>query len=91
MSNDDRLDTLAMFDAAAALPEQIEAAVTAAEAVQGLPAGDSVDNVLVLGMGGSGFTGDLLQDALPEDLDKGITSRIADHLQQIPALVHRHR
>jgi glucose/mannose-6-phosphate isomerase len=61
MSNDDRLDTLAMFDAAAALPEQIEAAVTAAEAVQGLPAGDSVDNVLVLGMGGSGVSGDLLQ------------------------------
>lgn len=56
-----RLDTLGMFDAAAGLPEQIEVAVAAAEDVNGLPDGDSVDNVLVLGMGGSGVTGELLQ------------------------------
>ena len=58
----ERLDTLRMFDAAAALPEQITAAVGAAEGVEGLPAGDTVDNVLVLGMGGSGVTGDLVQN-----------------------------
>jgi glucose/mannose-6-phosphate isomerase len=56
-----RLDTLGMFDAAAGLPEQIEVAVAAAQDANGLPDGDSVDNVLVLGMGGSGVTGELLQ------------------------------
>lgn len=57
----ERLDTLGMFEAAGALPEQIEAAVEAANGVVGLPDGDAIDNVLVLGMGGSGVTGELLQ------------------------------
>ena len=61
MSDSDRLDSLGMFDAAAALPAQITAAVAAAEGVSGLPSGDAIDNVLVLGMGGSGVTGELLQ------------------------------
>ena len=56
----DRLDTLGMFDAAAALPEQIDTAVEGAQALVGLPDGDDIDNVLVLGMGGSGVAGDLL-------------------------------
>jgi glucose/mannose-6-phosphate isomerase len=61
MTVPDRLDTLGMFEAAAALPEQIEAAVATAQSVEGLPSGDDIDNVLVLGMGGSGVSGDLLQ------------------------------
>ena len=54
------VDTLDMFGAAAALPEQIEAAIERAHAVEGLPDGEQIDNVLVLGMGGSGVSGDLL-------------------------------
>lgn len=55
-----RLDTLGMFDAAAALPEQVEAGAAAAADVGPLPAMEEVENVLVLGMGGSGIAGDLL-------------------------------
>jgi glucose/mannose-6-phosphate isomerase len=61
MTPAERLDTLGMFEAAATLPEQIEAGVVAAREVDGLPDGDAVDNVLVMGMGGSGITGELLQ------------------------------
>ena len=55
------LDTLGMFDAAYALPEQVETAAAAlASGVDGLPAADEISNVLVLGMGGSGISGDVL-------------------------------
>jgi glucose/mannose-6-phosphate isomerase len=54
------LDTLGMFDATAALPEQLEVAVAGARQVEGLPAHDDIENVVVLGMGGSGIAGDLL-------------------------------
>ncbi|MET0883738.1 MAG: bifunctional phosphoglucose/phosphomannose isomerase, partial [Acidimicrobiales bacterium] len=56
----DRVDSLGMFATAAAFPEQIEEAVAAAHQVEGLPDGTQIDNVLVLGMGGSGVAGDLL-------------------------------
>lgn len=55
-----RLDSLGLFDAAAALPEQIEAAVAHAAEVGGLPDHDDIENVVVLGMGGSGIAGDIL-------------------------------
>ena len=54
------IDSLGMFAAVASLPEQIEDAIERAHAVEGLPDGDQIDNVLVLGMGGSGVSGDLL-------------------------------
>ncbi len=54
------LDTLSFFDATAGLPEQVEAAASAADAVSGLPPLEDLENVLVLGMGGSGIAGDLL-------------------------------
>jgi glucose/mannose-6-phosphate isomerase len=54
------LDTLGMFDAAAGLPEQVEAAARDAARVPGLPAREAVENVVVLGMGGSGIAGDLV-------------------------------
>jgi glucose/mannose-6-phosphate isomerase len=60
-SGENRLDTLGIFDAAASLPEQMETAIEAAKSVHGLPSGGEIDNVLVLGMGGSGVTGELLQ------------------------------
>ena len=54
------IDSLGMFEAAAAVPEQIETAIATAHAAEGLPDGAQIDNVLVLGMGGSGVSGDLL-------------------------------
>ncbi len=51
-----------MFQATAGLPEQVEAAARAAAGVEidGLPPRDKVENVVVLGMGGSGIAGDVL-------------------------------
>jgi len=54
------IDTLGMFAAAAAFPEQVEAAVEVGRAVEGLPDGDGIANVVILGMGGSGIAGDAI-------------------------------
>lgn len=54
------LDSLGMFDAAAGLPEQVEAAADAARGLRGLPDRAYVENIVVLGMGGSGIAGDVL-------------------------------
>jgi glucose/mannose-6-phosphate isomerase len=54
------LDTLDMFGTAARFPEQVEAAAARARGVGGLPPRDAIDNVVVLGMGGSGVAGDVL-------------------------------
>jgi glucose/mannose-6-phosphate isomerase len=70
------LDTLGMFDAAVGLPEQIERAADAARAVDGLPDHDDVENVVVLGMGGSGIAGDLL-------------TVVAGPFMPVPVVVHK--
>ena len=57
---EDVLDSLDMFGVTARFPEQVAQAATVAAAVEGLPSADEVDNVLVLGMGGSGIAGDVL-------------------------------
>jgi glucose/mannose-6-phosphate isomerase len=54
------LDTLGMFELAESLPEQVEAAASAARHLEGLPAGSDVEQIVVLGMGGSGIAGDVL-------------------------------
>lgn len=56
------LDTWSMLEATAGLAEQIEVAVETASGVDlsALPPRDQIENVLVLGMGGSGVSGDLL-------------------------------
>jgi glucose/mannose-6-phosphate isomerase len=54
------LDSLDMWSATAGLPEQVEAAVSAARGLTALPQHDQVENVVVLGMGGSGIAGDVL-------------------------------
>jgi glucose/mannose-6-phosphate isomerase len=54
------LDTMGMFDATAALPEQVAEAAERAQGLAGLPHRDLIENVVVLGMGGSGVAGDLL-------------------------------
>lgn len=55
-----RLDTLGMFDAAAGLPEQVEAAVAVGRHAEHLPDHDAIANVLIVGMGGSGIAGDVI-------------------------------
>jgi glucose/mannose-6-phosphate isomerase len=55
------VDTEGVFEATAALPEQIEAAVGAADAVSGRVAElRPVQQIVVFGMGGSGIAGDIL-------------------------------
>jgi len=54
------IDTLGMFEATAGLPEQVADAVSIGMEVEGLPSGESVANILVVGMGGSGIAGDVL-------------------------------
>ncbi len=56
----DRLDSLGMFAVTAGLPEQVESAVGFATGLEGLPHHDDIENVVVMGMGGSGIAGDLL-------------------------------
>lgn len=59
-SRQGNLDTQGMFDAAASFPEQVEAAAEGARHVDGLPARETIEHVVVLGMGGSGVAGDIL-------------------------------
>jgi glucose/mannose-6-phosphate isomerase len=72
----DVLDTLGMFAAAADLPEQVVAAAEAAAGVDGLPDHDDIENVVVLGMGGSGVAGDILPV-------------IAGPFMPVPVVVHK--
>jgi glucose/mannose-6-phosphate isomerase len=73
----DILDTLGMFDAAAALPEQVvNAAATASQVDGALPTHDDIENVVVLGMGGSGIGGDVVRE-------------IAGPFMPVPVVVHK--
>lgn len=54
------LDSLGMFAATAGLPEQVAEAVGGARDLEGLPDHEYVEQVVVLGMGGSGIAGDLM-------------------------------
>jgi glucose/mannose-6-phosphate isomerase len=54
------LDTVGMFDLAAGLPEQVAAAAELGATVDGLPEREAIEQVVVLGMGGSGVAGDVL-------------------------------
>src|SRR5271166_1604156 len=54
------LDSLDMWGATAGLPEQVEAAVGSVRDLAGMPSREQVENVVVLGMGGSGIAGDVL-------------------------------
>ena len=56
-------DSLGFLDAVAGLPEQLIAAHDAAAAAlsaDALPAAADIHNIVVLGMGGSGISGDVL-------------------------------
>ena len=54
------VDSRDLWEATFDMPEQVEAAVDAAQQVDGLPGHDEVENVVVLGMGDSGIVGDVL-------------------------------
>jgi glucose/mannose-6-phosphate isomerase len=54
------LDTQGIWPATMGLPEQVERAAEAAASVDGLPDRDEIENVVVLGMVGSGIAGDIL-------------------------------
>lgn len=54
------VDSLALWDATAGLPEQVAAAAAAARDLPGLPGRDHVEQVVLLGMGGSGIAGAVL-------------------------------
>lgn len=49
-----------MFEATAALPEQVEEAMGAGRGLERLPGHEYVENIVVLGMGGSGIAGDVM-------------------------------
>ncbi len=55
-----RIDSVGIWKATAELPEQVEAAARETWGLDGLPGRDAVENVVVVGMGGSGIAGDIL-------------------------------
>ena len=76
MSGAGRLDSVGMFALTAGLPEQVEeAAARAAEAAAAIEPID-VSNVVVLGMGGSGITGD-------------VVAAVSDPLLPVPVVVSK--
>ena len=54
------LDSVGIWEATAGLPEQVEVAAHEARDLEGLPDREAVENVVVIGMGGSGIAGDIL-------------------------------
>ncbi|HEX2040372.1 MAG TPA: hypothetical protein VHF47_11650, partial [Acidimicrobiales bacterium] len=65
----DRIDSEKVLAAVEAFSEQVRTAWELSRSTSGLPSGDGVDSILVLGMGGSGISGDVtkavVQDRLP--------------------------
>lgn len=73
----EHVDSLDMFGQAFALPDQIVTAAEAAHAVDGLPSGEGVSSVLIMGMGGSGIGGDM-------------TAAVAAPVAKVPVIVSKH-
>ncbi len=71
-----RLDTVGMWDLAAGLPEQVSQAVGLVGDLEGLPGHDDIENVVVLGMGGSGIAGDVVKE-------------VAGPFMPVPVVVHK--
>ena len=74
------IDSLGFLDAVAGLPEQLAlaaqtsgGAITAAVASGRLPTADAIDNIVVLGMGGSGIAGDVLASVANSTLPVPVT------------------
>jgi glucose/mannose-6-phosphate isomerase len=75
-STTERLDSVGMWDLTAGLPEQVEDALDLVADIRNLPRHDDVDNVVVLGMGGSGIAGDVVRE-------------VAGPFMAVPVLVHK--
>jgi glucose/mannose-6-phosphate isomerase len=58
--SEDAVDTLGMYESSAGLAEQVFDAAVRARGLDGLPERGRIENVVVLGMGGSGMAGDVL-------------------------------
>ena len=56
----ERLDTVGMFELTAGLPEQVEAAAARAREIVTEVEPGEIENVVVVGMGGSGISGDVV-------------------------------
>jgi glucose/mannose-6-phosphate isomerase len=56
----ERLDSLGMFDLTASLPEQVEDASRRARGLGGFRDAATVEQVVIIGMGGSGMAGDVV-------------------------------
>lgn len=56
-----RVDSLGMQDAAFGLPDQIDQSMQESREIGGLPEMEDIDQVLILGMGGSGIAGDIVE------------------------------
>ena len=59
----DLLDSERMLEATMSMPEQVEAALEVARGLDGLPDREEIEQVVVLGMGGSAIAGDVLMAA----------------------------
>jgi glucose/mannose-6-phosphate isomerase len=68
-------DSLHFLDAVAGLPEQLAAAHEAASEIHSnsFPTADGVRNIVVLGMGGSGISGDVVAAAFNDELPVPVT------------------
>ncbi len=60
MNLDLKIDSLKMVEATVGLPEQMEKARGKVELLDKLPKHDDIENVVILGMGGSGICGDIV-------------------------------
>lgn len=54
-------DSLGMQEATLGLPDQIERSSTESQQFDGLPSASKIDQVVVIGMGGSGIAGDIVE------------------------------
>ena len=61
-------DSLGMQEATLGLPDQIERSSTESQQFDGLPSASKIDQVVVIGMGGSGIAGDIVVHLLPEKI-----------------------
>ncbi len=59
----DLLDSERMLEATMTMPDQVAAARDVARGLDGLPDREEIEQIVVLGMGGSGIAGDILQAA----------------------------
>ena len=89
----DDLDTLAHLDPAGVLgvverfADQVRSGWTAGSSTEGLPEGIGIDSVLILGMGGSGISGDVARSILEERV--AIPVHVLKSYAPIPAWVGR--